>query len=93
MPRFQKGFLYRARFPQTDLEAMLDRARAELMESGPESLVSWSDNGTNASKQIEMTVAEWLDELVYSLELLDPDKYEGRHTANVTTAGFPGRFQ
>lgn len=87
-----RGFLYRARFAQAEMERMLDDAKCKLLTSGPESIMSWSDNGTNISKRPEMTVAEWVDELIYSLTLTDPDTYADRTPPDVTTAAFPRRF-
>lgn len=89
---YTKGFLYRARFAQSQLESMLDDARQTLLASGPESIVNWSDNATSMGKRIEMTAAEWIDELIYSLALLDPGKYGDRFSADMTTPAFPGRF-
>lgn len=90
--QFTKGFLYRARFTQVELESMLEDVKAQLLSGGPESIMSWSDNGTTVSKRPEMTVAEWLDEIVYSLSLLDPDTYGDREQSDVTIAAFPNRF-
>ena len=87
-----RGFLYRARFEKLELERMLEKARAQLVENGPESIMSWGDNGTNVTKRPELTVAEWVDEIVYSLALTDPDTYADRTSADVTTAAFPRRF-
>jgi hypothetical protein len=86
------GFLYRARFAKAELEDMLCQARSAVMESGPESIMSWSDNSTSVSKRPEMTVAEWLDEIVYSLALIDPATYGDRQQADISTPAFPGRF-
>lgn len=71
---------------------MLTEARAAVMESGPESIMSWSDNSTSVSKRPEMTVADWLDELIYSLARLDPTTYGDRQSADMTTPAFPARF-
>ena len=89
---YTKGFLYRARFAQSQLENMLSEARQTLIASGPESIVNWSDNATSMGKRIEMTAAEWIDELVYSLAMMDPEKYGDRFSPDMTTPAFPGRF-
>jgi hypothetical protein len=90
---YQKGFLYRARFTQSQIEDMLHRAQDQLIETGPESILSWSDNGTSTSKRPELTVSQWLDEIIYSLALLDPAKYGDREAQDVTQAAFPRRFE
>lgn len=71
---------------------MLAEAQADLMDNGPQSIMSWSDNASSVNKQIQMSVAEWIDEIVYSLALLDPDEYADRVTPNETTAGFMPRY-
>lgn len=89
---YTKGFLYRARFTQTQLEAMLCEARDALLTSGPESIMNWSDNSTSVTKRIELTIAEWLDELIYSLAMIDPTTYGDRQAADSSTPAFPNRF-
>jgi len=89
---FTRGFLYRLQFAKSDLEAMRDQVRAQLLSSGPESIMSWGSNGESVSKRPEMTVAEWADEIMYSLALTDPEKYGTRLAADVTTAGFDRRY-
>jgi len=54
--------------------------------------MSWGSNGESVSKRPEMTVAEWADEIMYSLALTDPEKYGTRLAADVTTAGFDRRY-
>ena len=74
------------------MESMLAEAQAALMDSGPQSIVSWSDNASSVNKQIQMSAADWLDEIVYSLALINPEKYADRITPNQTTAGFLPRY-
>ena len=91
--QFTRGFLYRADFTEAELLALRADVKAQLIASGPESIMSWGDNGTNVSKRVEMTVAEWMDEISYSLALLDPDTYGTKQRTDVSVAAFPNRFQ
>jgi len=90
--QFTRGFLYRADFTEAELLSLRSDVKAQLIASGPESIMSWGDNGTNVSKRPEMTVAEWLDEIVYSLALIDPDTYATKQQTDTTIAAFPNRF-
>lgn len=90
--QFTRGFLYRARYDKSELLNLLDEAKSQLLTSGPESILSWSDNGTTVSKRPEMTVAEWLDEIAYSLALIDPENYGDRVESDETIAAFPNRY-
>ena len=91
--QFTRGFLYRADFTEDELLHLRAQVKEQLLTSGPESIMSWSDNGTSVSKRPEMTVAEWLDEISYSLALIDPDKYGQRQPLNYSVAAFPNRFK
>lgn len=90
---FTKGFLFRSGFTEAELLDLRTQAKADLISSGPESITSWSDNGTTVSKRPEMTVAEWLEEINYSLTLTDPETYGANVQTDMTTAAFPNRFQ
>ena len=89
---YTRGFLYRARFTEAQILAMLADAQAKLLASGPEQIMTWTDNGTTVSKRPDMTVGEWLDEITYSLALVNPDDYGDRESADQTVAAFPNRF-
>jgi len=89
---FQRGFLYRTGFTEAELLALRTEAKADLIASGPESITSWSDNGTTVNKRPEMTVAQWLEEIQYSLALTDPETYALTTQTDMTTAAFPNRF-
>lgn len=89
---FAKGFLYRSGFTEAELLSLRTQAKEDLIASGPESITSWSDNGTTVNKRPEMTVAEWLEEINASLALTDPATYAGLIQTDTTTAAFPQRF-
>jgi hypothetical protein len=89
---FQKGFLYRTGFTEAELLSLRESAKADLIASGPESITSWSDNGTTVNKRPEMTVAEWLEEIQYSLYLTDPETYGDRIQPDMSVAAFKNRF-
>lgn len=89
---FQRGFLYRSGFTEQELLDLRTEAKKDLIASGPESITSWSVNGNTVNKRPEMTVAEWLEEIQYSLAMTDPETYGERVQTDVTTAAFPNRF-
>jgi hypothetical protein len=89
---FTRGFLYRARFTQAELVQMLECVKSKIMDGGPEQIMTWTDNGTTVSKRQDMTVGEWIDEITYSLALLNPDDFGDREASDMTRAAFPNRF-
>lgn len=91
MAGYTKGFLYRARFTQTELESMLSEAKAQLIESGPESIMSWNDNGTNITNRRDLTTGQWVDEIIFSLAMIDPT-YADRELPNSSTAVIHRRY-
>lgn len=71
---------------------MREQVKAQLLSSGPESIMSWGSNGESVSKRQDMTVGEWADEISYSLELTDPQLYGSRATQTSTVASFTRRY-
>ena len=92
MAMFTRGFLWRAGFTESELLQMRADVKGKLLTSGPESIMSWSSNGETVSKRPEMSVAEWMEEISYSLALTRPDLYADRIAPDETTAVFPNRF-
>lgn len=63
---------------ESDIVAIRDKAVAMLKEG--KTIMSYSDSGTNVSKQFVMPVKEVLAECKYALQQLDPDTYGKRVT-------------
>ena len=58
---------------ESDILAIRDKAVAMLKEG--KTIMSYSDSGTNVSKQFVMPVREVLDECRLALQQLDPETY------------------
>ncbi len=63
---------------ESDILAIRDKAVAMLKEG--KTIMSYSDSGTNVSKQFVMPVKEVLAECRMALQQLDPDTYGKRLT-------------
>lgn len=67
---------------ESDILAIRDKAVAMLKEG--KTIMSYSDSGTNVSKQFTMPVKEVLAECKMALQQLDPDTY-GKRTTIIRT--------
>ena len=63
---------------ESDILAIRDKAVAMLKEG--KTIMSYSDSGTNVSKQFVMPVKEVLAECRMALQQLDPETYGPRRT-------------
>jgi hypothetical protein len=69
----------------TVAEVLRIQAKAKDMLLEGKTLMSWSDSGSNASKQFPMTVEKTLEECSHALRVLDPATY-GRRRRIATSA-------
>ena len=68
--------LFTVGFTVAEVLRIQERAKEMLMEG--KTLMSWSDSGSNASKQFPMTVKETLEECAHALRVLEPATYGRR---------------
>ena len=74
---------------ESDILAIRDKAVAMFKEG--KTIMSYSDSGSNVSKQFVMSPKEVLAECQHALKLLDPDTYGIRKTIIRTDyQGFDG---
>jgi chloramphenicol 3-O-phosphotransferase len=74
---------------ESDILAIRDKAVAMFKEG--KTIMSYSDSGSNVSKQFVMAPKEVLAECKHALQLLDPDTYGVRTTIIRTDyQGFDG---
>ena len=64
----------------TVAEVLRIQCKAKEMLFEGKTLMSWSDSGSNATRQFAMPVKEVLDECAYALRVLDPVAYGPRRT-------------
>ena len=72
------------------LETQLSKAQDD--KAAGKTLTSWGQGGDSATKQVQSTPDERIDDLLYSLSILYPDTYEPTSTVgnNVTGLDFSG---
>lgn len=75
--------LFTTGFTAKEVKAIQKRAKALLMEG--RALMSWTDNGTSATKQWVMPVSEVLEECAYALRVLEPETYGRNGGTRLTT--------
>lgn len=70
------------------IEAVLQiQSKAKQMLLEGKTLMSWSDSGSNASKQFPMTVKETLEECAFALRKLDLATYGRRRRIAQSSIG------
>jgi hypothetical protein len=68
--------LFTVGFTIAEILRIQEKAKEMLLEG--KTLMSWSDSGSNASKQFPMTVKETLEECAHALRVLDPATFGRR---------------
>jgi hypothetical protein len=68
--------LFTVGFTVAEILRIQEKAKEMLLEG--KTLMSWSDSGSNASKQFPMTVKETLEECAHALRVLDPATFGRR---------------
>lgn len=68
--------LFTVGFTVAEILRIQEKAKEMLLEG--KTLMSWSDSGSNATKQFPMTVKETLEECAHALRVLDPATYGRR---------------
>ena len=63
-------------FTVAEILRIQQKAKEMLLEG--KTIMSWSDSGSNASKQFPMTVDQTLAECAHALRVLDPATYGRR---------------
>lgn len=68
--------LFTVGFTVAEILRIQEKAKELLLEG--KTLMSWSDSGSNATKQFPMTVKETLEECAHALRVLDPATFGRR---------------
>lgn len=68
--------LFTVGFTIAEILRIQEKAKEMLLEG--KTLMSWSDSGSNATKQFPMTVKETLEECAHALRVLDPATFGRR---------------
>ena len=69
----------------TECELLDIKAKAVSLITEGKTLISYSDSGSSASRQMVMPARDMLSEAMFALSRLDPDTY-GRRTTVISTS-------
>ncbi|MFI3244723.1 MAG: hypothetical protein R3Y56_10780 [Akkermansia sp.] len=70
-------------FSTNDVLTILAKAKNLLKEG--KTVMSWSEGGTSASREMVMPITEVLEECAYALKKLDPDTYGSARRTQLTS--------